>query len=146
MIIGSMHGIRRTNNVGPGLCSKISDPDVFLSNDIEDIKQAKLMCAVCPIRKSCLTNAMQSLGHMGVQGGLTWCERRAVKQGRHGFVEPKDCAQCSRPFMPRGNARFCEQACHAQWKNAAKKVRRISQSSPATAKPDVRLDLLAKTG
>ncbi|MCG7607182.1 WhiB family transcriptional regulator [Mycobacterium sp. CnD-18-1] len=100
MIIGSLHGIRRPPRER-GLCSKISDPDTFFSTDISDIKEAKLMCAACPIRKSCLERALQG-SSPGILGGLSWDERRRVKQGRRRNAEPKLCAQCARPFMPRG--------------------------------------------
>lgn len=78
-IVGSLHGIRRPPRER-GLCSKISDPDVFFATDAANVKQAKLMCAMCPIRQSCLSNALQRSRLHGTWGGLTHERNAAVSR------------------------------------------------------------------
>lgn len=123
MIIGSLHGIRRPTSTAPGLCSKVSDPDVFVSDDPADIREAKLMCAICPIRQECFADAMQSPGQVGVRGGLTWNERRSVKRGIRAVAGPKSCDHCARPFMPVRDSRFCDADCWTAWKKLSKASR-----------------------
>ncbi|QRY51838.1 WhiB family transcriptional regulator [Mycolicibacterium septicum] len=143
-IIGSLHGIIRPPRTERGTCSKVSDPDVFFSDEFEDIREAKLMCASCPIRTHCLNNALQKSRLPGTWGGLTETERRSVREGRRTLTSSRDCAHCARPFMPRReDGKFCTRYC-------LKQNQRVSQTSPGTANPGDKLETrtkqLAKAG
>lgn len=140
MIIGSLHGIRRPDPMDRGLCSRISDPDTFLSDDAGDVKEAKLMCAGCPVRQKCLNTALQKSRLPGVWGGLTELERRAVRHGRRSLVDTFDCRHCGRAFMPRrSDSSFCTSDCY-------KESLKTFKSLVGGANPHGKIKMLAKTG
>jgi WhiB family redox-sensing transcriptional regulator len=60
-----------------GLCRSFDDPDVmFVTGAAQnDVKQ---FCFDCPIRMSCLAEALDTRTEFGVWGGMTERERRAV--------------------------------------------------------------------
>jgi len=64
------------------------DPDLFfpLSSSgpgIEQVAQAKQVCARCPVRRECLAFALRTGQAYGVWGGLTEQERYPVWRQRH---------------------------------------------------------------
>ena len=64
------------------------DPDLFfpLSSSgpgIEQVAQAKQVCARCPVRRECLAFALRTRQAHGVWGGLTEQERYPVWRQRH---------------------------------------------------------------
>lgn len=58
-----------------GLCAG-SDPDLFFAVGALEHKQAKRICRSCPVRRECLSYAMDSPVDHGIWGGLTERERR----------------------------------------------------------------------
>lgn len=54
------------------------DPELFFSGDRSHIRQAKEMCASCPVIKQCLRAALEN-NETGVWGGTTTNERRKIK-------------------------------------------------------------------
>lgn len=64
------------------VCMEI-DPDLWFSSEWKDTNNAKKFCAICPLRKDCLTYALKANEQSGVWGGLTLTERRRLQaQGR----------------------------------------------------------------
>ena len=59
------------------LCAQ-TDPDMFHPEKGESAKQAKAVCAKCPVRAECLTWALTNNERFGVWGGLSERERRKV--------------------------------------------------------------------
>lgn len=53
-----------------------TDPDLWFSPGAVEHKEAKRICRECPVRKQCLTYAMEAPVDHGVWGGLTERERR----------------------------------------------------------------------
>lgn len=45
------------------------------------ISTAKAMCAVCPVSSACLTWAVETDQRLGIWGGHTPAERRALRRG-----------------------------------------------------------------
>jgi WhiB family redox-sensing transcriptional regulator len=45
------------------------------------VKQAKKLCAGCPVRQECLEYALENGERFGVWGGLSERQRRALGQG-----------------------------------------------------------------
>ena len=70
-----------------------SDPDLFFAELPEDVEQAKVLCRSCPIRVSCLADAIQRREPWGVWGGELL---------EHGAVVPRK--------RPRGRPRKIEVA------------------------------------
>jgi hypothetical protein len=59
-----------------------ADPSLFFDSDGEAAQQAMAMCAVCPVRTTCLRSALE-LGEMhGIWGGTTESERRRMIRDR----------------------------------------------------------------
>jgi WhiB family redox-sensing transcriptional regulator len=65
-----------------GRC-KGADPEVFYPEDDEDeALEAKAICAICPVRETCLEHAMTVREKIGVWGGYTARERRRLIRQR----------------------------------------------------------------
>lgn len=61
-------------------CAKFGAPGMFPSEgDTEGIRWARETCAVCPVRRECLTEALESGEQYGVWGGLTTAERTELR-------------------------------------------------------------------
>lgn len=59
-----------------------ADPSLFFAGDEESTRAAMELCAVCPVRRTCLEEAL-ALGEMhGVWGGTTEPERRRMIRAR----------------------------------------------------------------
>ena len=55
---------------------------MFFSYDMETRRQAKAICASCPVRDECLDTAMANREEHGVWGGLDETERRTLRNRR----------------------------------------------------------------
>jgi WhiB family redox-sensing transcriptional regulator len=82
-----------------------ADPELFFplgysGEFTPQIEQAKAICGRCPIRESCLEEALT--GHLtGIWGGTTDEERRRIRYRRHAtadaLVPTKPCSTCRQP-------------------------------------------------
>jgi WhiB family redox-sensing transcriptional regulator len=66
---------------------KDEDPDLFFPIGttgvaIDQVDEAKRVCARCPVQEPCLEFALASNQDAGVWGGLTEDERRTLKRAR----------------------------------------------------------------
>ena len=66
-----------------GICRQVS-PDLWFPDlgDSGAAKEAKKVCAGCPVRLICLETALQRGERFGVWGGKTERERRAIEAQR----------------------------------------------------------------
>jgi WhiB family redox-sensing transcriptional regulator len=66
------------------LCTQI-DPDLFFpkKGDAGQAKQARAVCARCPVREQCLTAALEADERFGIFGGLSVRQRDALKRERN---------------------------------------------------------------
>ncbi len=46
-----------------------TDPELFFAEAPEDIRRAKALCGICPVRSACLAGALQRAEPYGVWGG-----------------------------------------------------------------------------
>lgn len=60
-----------------GLCGKV-DPELFYSENIAEINQAKAICEGCPVRDLCLDYSTQA-EEWGVWGGHTPAQRKKLR-------------------------------------------------------------------
>jgi len=75
-------------------------PDLFFAPDDSETRSerrrreaaAKSVCARCPVRIDCLTDAFASDERFGIWGGLTERERRSLRRSGTGKVSPQDIA------------------------------------------------------
>lgn len=58
------------------------DPEIFFPVSEEDAEPAKEICAVCPVRESCLEHALANRECEGIWGGFTERERRRIVRQR----------------------------------------------------------------
>lgn len=64
-------------NLSKGLCRKFGAPDFFSSNP-QTIREAKNLCALCPVRMDCLRWALGNQETYGVWGGADQWEMRTA--------------------------------------------------------------------
>jgi WhiB family transcriptional regulator, redox-sensing transcriptional regulator len=62
-----------------------ADPDLFfpiawIGPALDQIDQAKRICAACPVRRPCLAWALDQGAVSGIWGGTSEAERRAIRQ------------------------------------------------------------------
>ena len=62
------------------LCAQ-TDPDAFYPEMGASVRQAKAVCAACPVRAECLNWALTNGERFGVWGGRSERERRAITRG-----------------------------------------------------------------
>ena len=58
------------------------DPEIFHPTEEDDGAEAKVICAVCPVREPCLEHAITHREKQGVWGGLDERERRRLVRQR----------------------------------------------------------------
>lgn len=91
------------------------DPAIFFPERGGDVTMAVSFCERCPVRESCLAEAMQNREEFGVWGGVSGRARRTLR-GRGGYQIKRRCFFCSATFFqPTGeNARkYCTDECAA---------------------------------
>jgi WhiB family redox-sensing transcriptional regulator len=57
-------------------------PGTMHPTDRDGERQAKAVCAACPVRTTCLKHALDNREEYGVWGGCTEAERHAIVTGR----------------------------------------------------------------
>lgn len=65
------------------LCAQ-TDPDIFFPENGHNPWIAKRICAGCPVRVDCLTDALQHGEPYGVRGGFTANERKHLRRRARG--------------------------------------------------------------
>lgn len=60
------------------LCAQ-TDPESFFPEKGGSTREAKKVCASCPVRAECLDHALEHEERFGIWGGLSERERRALK-------------------------------------------------------------------
>ncbi len=57
-----------------------ADPEAFFPEKGGSTREAKRICAVCPVREECLEYALANDERFGIWGGLSERERRRAKR------------------------------------------------------------------
>jgi WhiB family redox-sensing transcriptional regulator len=57
-----------------------AEPDTFFPEKGGSTKEAKRICAECPVREECLEYALEQDERFGIWGGLSERERRKLKR------------------------------------------------------------------
>ncbi|APD18216.1 WhiB family transcription factor [Mycobacterium phage Hammy] len=67
------------------LCAQV-DPELFFPNKGQSTKEAKRICAACPVLEKCRERALSFDGEVfGIWGGTTGADRKLIKrQAREG--------------------------------------------------------------
>lgn len=81
------------------VCRDFDRPEIFFSLKGPDKKEAKAMCARCPVRRQCLEDALEKQDRFGIFGGVDHYElRRAMQINGEGHathnVKPLRCPYC----------------------------------------------------
>jgi WhiB family redox-sensing transcriptional regulator len=69
------------------LCAQ-TDPEAFFPDKGGSTREAKAVCAACPVMAECLEWALAHDERFGIWGGTSERERRALRRGRRQSVEP----------------------------------------------------------
>jgi WhiB family transcriptional regulator, redox-sensing transcriptional regulator len=78
--------------------------DIFFSDDEDEIKNAKLACGACPVRKECLSLALENKEIWGVWGGVDENELRIVLSVDENGQEVRRIRKGEAPFCPNCRA------------------------------------------
>lgn len=135
-----------------GICSDPDGPD-FFSPLAEDVRRAKNLCALCPVRFECLQYALSVPETYGVWGGADqWEIRTACAVAPHGEpakkARPAKCPYCRstrqvtevRDVTSRASRAHCT-GCGLSWKRARsfvkKKRARRGEAVPRSRRRDL---------
>lgn len=69
------------------LCAEV-DPDVFFPEKGGSTRDAKKVCAACPVRAMCLDYALANKEYIGIWGGLSERERRQLRRSMPAQLTP----------------------------------------------------------
>lgn len=72
-----------------GLCAQV-DPGLFFPDKGGSTREAKAVCAACPVRAECLEYALAHDERFGIWGGTSERERRRLKRGAQRAIEHVD--------------------------------------------------------
>jgi len=72
-----------------------SDPELFFAEAPEDVRLAKALCGVCPVRQACLAGALQRAEPCGVWGGELF-QRGVIIAGKRPRGRPPKSAAAAR--------------------------------------------------
>lgn len=61
------------------VCAQV-DPELFFPEKGGSTRDAKKLCATCPVREECLNAALQRGEYWGIFGGLSPMERRKLRR------------------------------------------------------------------
>lgn len=61
------------------LCAQ-TDPEAFFPERDSSARDAKTICATCPVRQECLEYALENDERFGIWGGLSELERRRLRR------------------------------------------------------------------
>lgn len=62
-------------------CRHATDPSIFFPKPGDSVREAKAICAGCPVRSECLDYALR-LGEHGIWGSTSERERRRIRRER----------------------------------------------------------------
>lgn len=74
--------------------------------DMHGYRNAKAVCAGCVVRGDCLAYAIDNNERLGIWGGLSGKERRAMHMPHRAT-----CPECRRDWLTHGNHLLCSPAC-----------------------------------
>lgn len=63
------------------LCAE-TDPEAFYPERGGSTRDAKMICALCSVRETCLETALKNNEHYGIWGGMSERERREILKNR----------------------------------------------------------------
>jgi WhiB family redox-sensing transcriptional regulator len=64
------------------LCAQVDVGDIFYPETGGSTREAKAICAVCPVRAACLQYALDRNEQHGIFGGYSDRERRRMRKGK----------------------------------------------------------------
>lgn len=110
-LFGGAVSQRRVPEVGPGkdwrsaAACQDADPDLFfpVSRSGQLLRQAKAICAGCPVWRPCLSYALRT-GQVGIWGGLTEEERRRLPRRGRNHALRVVAGRRARPLAARRSA------------------------------------------
>ncbi|AVO21663.1 WhiB family transcription factor [Mycobacterium phage MooMoo] len=108
-----------------------TDPESFYPEKGSSTKDAKQVCAGCPVRVECLQWALDNNEEFGVWGGYSERERRKIKRGELNPADIEDneprCQHCGKKFRPGHRAeRYCSSMCRRLVRAEREKRQRAS--------------------
>jgi WhiB family transcriptional regulator, redox-sensing transcriptional regulator len=69
-----------------------SDPDLFFAESPADVRLAKALCGLCPVRQACLAGALQRAEPCGVWGGELFLRGTVIAEKRARGRPPKSAS------------------------------------------------------
>jgi hypothetical protein len=78
--------------------------EMFFSDNEDDVKNSKIICSACPVRKQCLELALENKEIWGVWGGVDQDELRIVLSVDENGQEVRRIRKGEAPFCPNCRA------------------------------------------
>jgi WhiB family redox-sensing transcriptional regulator len=96
------------------LCSQ-TDPEAFFPEKGGSVREAKRVCAACPVRTECLEYALEHREPFGIFGGKTERQRRAILVDREREAGTVRCDSrrhvlAGENVLPNGKCAACREA------------------------------------
>ena len=105
------------------VCASV-DPALWFPEMGGTAREAKKICATCPVRVQCLEFALERPERFGIFGGMTERERRKL-QGN-----TKACKHCGTEYTPgRSHAAFCSDDCRSESRRLTKEAYELKRSA-----------------
>lgn len=106
-----------------------SNQHYFFSEAAHDVREAKAICAACPVAEECLNYAQQTRINYYVFGGYTPSERKFLRRGKN-FPPPITCPVCGLEFIThKKNQTYCSRECRLRY--IPDKYRKASHDKPS---------------
>jgi len=131
-----------------GAACATADPDLFLAETGDELREARKFCAACPVRGACLEAALteekneRAESRAGIRGGLSPKQRAALAKKRRGPVPQQARRRTGgKPLSPCGTAGAYER--HIRWGEPVDdacraahnaRIRKVKAASRAKAK------------
>lgn len=90
-----------------------ANPTMFFpeKGNVTGARQARQICATCPVTAPCLEQALLDRETEGIWGNTTPKERRVLRRLVPGGVVRRYCIECGREFLGQSQERLCSDEC-----------------------------------
>lgn len=103
-----------------------ANPAMFFpeKGNVVAARQARDICATCPVIDPCLEQALLDREAEGIWGNTTPKERRVLRRLVPGGVVRRYCIECQREFLGKPQEKICTEFCRGERDRRQKRAAR----------------------